>query len=101
MLDKNIAVDGGAVATKYYHELVDFISSERQKAYEEGVRDVKDDVWEKPREKIMFEAGRQAAYTELLAELPKEESNEEQYVDVGVRNKVIRAIRDLIEKKRV
>lgn len=82
------------------------IESERQKAYEEGVRFANSG-------RQMFEAGRQAMVEAILAELPKEReiihyASEEgvdglvkqshRFINLGF-NECLSAIRDLIEKK--
>lgn len=96
------------VGGKDLSEMMTFIESLRQKAYEEGVRFANSG-------RQMFEAGRQAMVEEILAELPKKReiihyANEEgvdglvkqshRFINLG-SNECLSAIRDLIEKKKL
>lgn len=83
-------------------EVKEFISSERQRAYEEGFKDSWEKRWDA--NGSPFKAGRQVAYTELLAKMPKEEEFTDSMNDldracVANFNEALSAIRDLIEKK--
>lgn len=83
-------------------EVKEFISSERQIAFEEGFKDAWEKRWDA--DGSPFKAGRQAAYTELLAELPKEIrindllGDDKKLFLEGV-NEERRAVRELIKKK--
>ncbi len=60
LLEKNIAVDGGAVATKYRYELEDFIESLLTRVREEGYR-IEGAAWDAGREAGKAEAYKKAA----------------------------------------
>lgn len=47
MLDEHIAEDGGAVATRYFHKIIDFCRAEIEAAEERGRLDVLAEVEEK------------------------------------------------------